>query len=225
MFKLLALCGMLALLTPVVDASEMEELFLEFSAMRARITALEENNAVIKAETAALKAETASLKTKLSSTGELAFYVDGRTVCPSGSFESNATQGMMLVGRPKDGKTGATHNRPFDAGEIGRTPVHSHAVTVHDRGHTHSTVINDPGHAHVLPIYYEVSYVPVPAGTFSAGNTTYPKGYTQLSSNNSFTGITVANELAQSRIDVSMAENDAGEHQPLVYVLICQKII
>ena len=40
----------------------------------------------------------------------------------------------------------------------------------------------------------------------------------------SFTGITVTNALAKSKLEVSVDLNDAGEHYPLVYVLVCQKL-
>jgi hypothetical protein len=33
------------------------------------------------------------------------------------------------------------------AGEIGRTPAHSHAVSLNDLGHTHVGIVNDLEHA------------------------------------------------------------------------------
>jgi hypothetical protein len=38
------------------------------------------------------------------------------------------------------------------------------------------------------------------------------------------TGISVTNLPAKSTVSVSIDANDAGEHLPLVYVLICQKV-
>ena len=44
-----------------------------------------------------------------------------------------------------------------------------------------------------------------------------------LNTKASWTGITVVNTVSKSAIDVSISDNDSGEHYPLVYVLICQK--
>ena len=49
------------------------------------------------------------------------------------------------------------------------------------------------------------------------GGGTYP-------TESAFTGITVTNALAKSKLEVSVDLNDAGEHYPLVYVLVCQKL-
>jgi hypothetical protein len=38
------------------------------------------------------------------------------------------------------------------------------------------------------------------------------------------TGISIENLPARSAVSVSIDINDAGEHLPLVYVLICQKV-
>ena len=38
------------------------------------------------------------------------------------------------------------------------------------------------------------------------------------------TGITVDNLPAKSSIEVSIDANNAGEHYPLVYVLLCEKL-
>ena len=46
----------------------------------------------------------------------------------------------------------------------------------------------------------------------------------QLNTKASWTGITVVNTVSKSAIDVSISDNDSGEHYPLVYVLICQKL-
>ena len=45
-----------------------------------------------------------------------------------------------------------------------------------------------------------------------------------LNTKASWTGITVVNTVSKSAIDVSISDNDSGEHYPLVYVLICQKL-
>jgi hypothetical protein len=174
-----------------------------------RLRALEDEIAAIKADNAAMKASTA---------GRLEIFVDGRAICPEGYSEPNITQGMMLVGRPKNGKTGAVFNRPFDAGEIGRTPAHSHAVSVNDPGHTHVGLVNDPGHPHPVPIHHAspstLEWGANPANNGSPVN--------NMNTNTSKTGISVENLPANSSIEVSIDDNKAGEHYPLVYVLICQ---
>jgi hypothetical protein len=83
--------------------------------------------------------------------------------------------------------------------------------------------VNDPGHGHVTYVQSEGAHNPDPryAGPYqgSAGgvgsliNTTTAK-----------TGISIENLPAKSTISVSVGANDAGEHLPLVYVLICQKV-
>jgi hypothetical protein len=171
------------------------------------------------AENAEIKAENAEIKAKLNVTtaGELKFFVDGRTVCPGGTVEVNATQGRVLLGRPDGGKTGAVLNRPLDAGEVGRSPPHLHAVTVNDPGHTHVGIVMDPGHNH------STTYSSAASGKkdyrhFCDG----PSGNdpTEIAK----TGISIENLPAKSAVSVSVDANDAGEHLPLVYVLICQKV-
>ena len=44
-----------------------------------------------------------------------------------------------------------------------------------------------------------------------------------LNTKASWTGITVVNTVSKSAIDVSISDNDGGEHYPLVCVLMCQK--
>ena len=46
----------------------------------------------------------------------------------------------------------------------------------------------------------------------------------RLSTEQSQTGIEIVNSASKSAIDVSVSANDGGEHYPLVYVLICQKV-
>jgi hypothetical protein len=95
-----------------------------------RLRALEEKNSVLEAKVQEDHKKITALEA--STAGRLEMFVDGRTICPEGYREPNITQGMMLVGRPKNGKTGAIFNRPFDAGEIGRTPRHTHPVSVNE---------------------------------------------------------------------------------------------
>jgi hypothetical protein len=75
--------------------------------------------------------------------GRLEMYVDGRSECPDGMIEVNVTKGMAIIGRPEGGKTGSVYNRPLKAGEIGRSPEHSHTVQVDDPGHTHVGIVKD----------------------------------------------------------------------------------
>ena len=138
MLKLVALVA-LSLLVSTATGLSMEGIMDHVRALEQRVEKLSAKNVV--------------LETKLNATptlpaGALLTFADGRTVCPKGTAEPNITQGMMLVGRPKNGKTGDVFNRPFDAGEIGRTPAHSHAVSVNDPGHNHVNMVNDPGHGH-----------------------------------------------------------------------------
>ena len=169
------------------------------------------------AATAQLNAQITAIKA--TTAGELKIFVDGRTVCPKGMAEPTVTQGMVLVGRPKDGQTGATFNRPLDAGEVGRTSPHSHAVTVNDLGHTHLNGVNDPGHRHQQQTYEEGGGWKAPPDQ-QASDTPTTGGFTQ----ESFTGITINNAAAKSNIQVSVDSNDAGEHYPIVYVLVCQQV-
>jgi hypothetical protein len=163
--------------------------------------------------------EISALKDQLMPAGALLTFVDGRTVCPKGTTEANITQGMVLVGRPKNGKTGAVFNRPFDAGEIGRGVTHSHDVSVKDPGHTHVGIVNDPGHTH------NITYTHFHGGD---GRVMYPyamgPNQEHYPTQQAKTGITVDNLPAKSSIEVSIDANDAGEHYPLVYVLLCQKL-
>jgi hypothetical protein len=198
MLKLVALVALITFAAADMSAEEREE----FAAMKAQF--------------AAMKAESAAMKDQLMPAGALLTFVDGRTVCPKGTTEANITQGMMLVGRPKNGKTGAVFNRPFDAGEIGRTPAHSHVVSVNDPGHTHVGAVNDPGHHHSINSEGQGGAYQGAHGGDGMLNT--------YSTTTEFTGITVDNLPAKSSIEVSIDANDAGEHYPLVYVLLCQKL-
>jgi hypothetical protein len=46
----------------------------------------------------------------------------------------------------------------------------------------------------------------------------------RLNTTTELTGISIENLPAKSAVSVSVDANDAGEHLPLVYVLICQKV-
>ena len=188
-----------------------------------RIRALEEGAREDKQK---MEQKIAALEAKLNATstlpaGALLTFVDGRTACPEGTVEANITQGMMLVGRPKNGKTGAVFNRPLEPGETGRTPAHSHAVSVNDLGHTHVGVVNDPGHAH----HYGHLQATATSSSMccSHGGYYFPTKYDFPTTTNK-TGITVDNLSAKSSIEVSIDTNGAGEHYPLLYVLLCQKL-
>jgi hypothetical protein len=162
------------------------------------------------------------METKLNATtaGKLDFFVDGRTVCPDGTVEVNATKGRILLGKPEGGKTGEVFNRPLDAGEVGRSPPHSHAVTVNDPGHTHAGIVVDPGHTHQRKFGGgKGSGSGYMSEGFPSGN-----GVNSLANEPAKTGISVENLPAKSAVSVVIDANDAGEHLPLVYVLICQKV-
>jgi hypothetical protein len=212
--KLLVLVATVALVT-CETSSDHEAL----SEMREELAPME---AEMKAENAEMKAENAEIKARLNATtaGKLEFFVDGRTVCPDGMVEVNATKGRVLLGRPDGGKTGAVFNRPLDAGEVGRSPPHSHAVTVNDPGHTHVGIVNDPGHGHGIPITTRGDFGGTEMPT-SYEPTDHTLPYTTQSAK---TGISVTNLPAKSAVSVSIDANDVGEHLPLVYVLICQKV-
>jgi hypothetical protein len=175
----------------------------------------------VRAHEQRMEQKIAALEARALPAGALLTFADGRTVCPEGTIEPAHLKGRMMTTIPINGTSGAVFNRPFDAGEIGRTPAHSHAVSVNDPGHTHVGIVNDPGHRHAHLIhngYYATSKGPVDQ---SYANTAGPA---DLMTNSSKTGITVDNLPAKSSIEVSIDANDAGEHYPLVYVLLCQKL-
>merc|ERR550537_799853 len=126
--------------------------------MKAKMKAMKaEMKREMKAE---MKAEIKAQRSCSMPDGALLIFVDGRTTCPKGYAEPNTTQGMMFVGRPKNATSGAVFNRPLDAGELGRSPAHTHAVTVNDPGHTHVAGVNDPGHSHNILIDPDFGTVP-----------------------------------------------------------------
>lgn len=132
--------------------------------------------------------------------------------CPEGWVESEITKGYLLVGRPKDGKTGDQINTPLANEEKARVGPHSHEVTVNDKGHGHD--IADPGHTHAFPI-------DDPRTGYNAGlSWTAPSGGATNAA--SKTGITV--NSANANIDVSVKAT-ASEGYPLAYVLICQRAV
>jgi hypothetical protein len=212
-----------ATVTLVTCASPVDgDILLEINAKFQRLAAENtEMKTEMKAEISELKAEITELKAQRNATiaGELKFFVDGRTVCPDGTVEVNATKGRILLGRPEGGKTGEVFNRPLEAGEVGRSPPHSHAVTVNDPGHTHVGIVNDPGHKHILDVTDQ-------GGASSKGSyhATIAGAKGKIPTENATTGISVENLPAKSAVSVSVDANDAGEHLPLVYVLICQKV-
>ena len=177
---------------------------------------LRQQLAEMKAEMKAMKAEMMAQRSCSMPEGALLTFVDGRTTCPKGFAEPNTTQGMLFVGRPKNATSGSVFNRPLDAGELGRTPAHTHAVTVNDPGHTHVAGVNDPGHKHSIPQQG--------LSVGGQGSGFYADGSYQVYTDSAFTGITVNNAVAKSKLEVSVDLNDAGEHYPLVYVLVCQKL-
>ena len=187
----------------------------------ARLESLEKENAVMRRENLQIKAELSQALKGLN--GELRiFHADE---CPEGWIEFNRTQGFMLTGRPKNGTSGMTFNRPFDAGEEGRSPSHAHEATVSDPGHTHLNAVIDPGHAHLHSHKFQM-------GNAGGGNCPDPKENicseslvysTETDATVNKTGISVDSLPSQSSISVSIRTNEAGEHFPLVYVLVCQK--
>merc|ERR1711988_1286248 len=197
---------------------------------------LEESAAALHAENVALKDDIRRLEAGASSTiGELKMFVDGRTECPSGFAEANLTKGMALVGLPTDGRSGQQLNRPFQAGEVGRTPTHTHAVFVEDPGHTHAQSVFDPGHTHIASVSdpghthtasvsdpgHTHTYYPNIPGTGHKNVNGYNEANGQSNTGNSRTGITVSNgdsktgivvstQPAKSSITARLGVNDSG---------------
>ena len=65
-----------------------------------------------------LERENKEIKAQLNVTaGALLTFADGRTKCPEGYVEPPQLKGRMMTTTPIGGKSGATFNRPFDAGE------------------------------------------------------------------------------------------------------------
>jgi hypothetical protein len=166
----------------------------------------------------ALERENAEIKAKLNATeGALLMFADGRTQCPEGWAEPAHLKGRMMTTMPIDGKSGSTFHRPFEAGEEGRTPSHSHDVTLTDHGHSHENMVDDPGHRH------EVKTFPTGTGELDCGKRHCSAAARNLNSTIDKTNIKVESLSAKSAVSVSIDANDDGEHYPLVYVLICQK--
>jgi hypothetical protein len=78
-------------------------------------------------------------------------------------------------------------------------------------------IVVDPGHQHLIGTTPDVGGGPSGASALREGLGSY------LSSTNK-TGISIENIPAKSAVSVSIDADDAGEHLPLVYVLICQKV-
>jgi hypothetical protein len=207
MLKLVALVALITFAAADMSAEEREE----FAAMKAQFAAM-------KAESAAMKAQLMNATPALPA-GALLTFADGRTKCPVGYAEPAHLKGRMMTTIPINGTSGAVFNRPFDAGEIGRTPAHSHAVSVNDPGHNHANIVNDPGHGHELNTFAWHG-----GGSDEGGGSGGSNPHIPLNALNATTGIVVDNLPAKSSIEVSIDANDAGEHYPLVYVLLCQKL-
>jgi hypothetical protein len=206
----------------------LEALEVKNAEVTAKYAEMAAKYAEIKGENAEIQAKNAEIKSTLSATTAGAMkehlIIVKSDDCPEGYMEADFAQGMMLTGRPKNGKTGATFNRPFDAGEEGRTPAHSHEVTVTDPGHYHVNTVNDPGHLHQERLGPQNGGTGPGQGCYGSYgddhncDQPYP-------SKNSTTGIVVDSLLAKSSVSVSIDANDAGEGYPLVYVLICQQVL
>jgi hypothetical protein len=201
---MLKLVALVALITFAAADTSMEE----------RMRALEQRNSVLEAKVEKLSAEKGELPA-----GALLTFADGRTVCPEGTIEPAHLKGRMMTTIPINGTSGAVFNRPFDAGEMGRTPAHSHAVSVNDPGHNHVNIVNDPGHVHAAYLMQDRQGNPPGHGDGKDGSRKI-----NVETNSSKTGISVVALPAKSDIEVSIDANDAGEHYPLVYVLLCQKL-
>jgi hypothetical protein len=208
---MLKLVALVALITFAAADTSVEE----------RLRALEEKTQKDHEEISALKAQLMNATPTLPA-GALLTFADGRTVCPEGTIEPAHLKGRMMTTIPINGTSGAVFNRPFDAGEIGRTPAHSHAVSVNDPGHNHVNIVNDPGHMHGLDLWNDPGATA--GGQYWGPSTDVQPPYNDCTTNTSKTGISVVALPAKSSIEVSIDANDAGEHYPLVYVLLCQKL-
>jgi hypothetical protein len=91
-------------------------------------------------------------------------------------------------------------------------------VTVNDPGHTHVGIVEDPGHSHSIHYYVDDGSRGHPTADHES------KAGPSIKTNVSKTGISIENLPAKSAVSISVDANDAGEHLPLVYVLICQKV-
>ena len=202
-------------------AQKSSALEADNAALKEKTNDLDADNAEIKADNDALKADNAEIKAALGAPtpGELRLFA--ADAWPTGWAEFNRTQGYLLAGRPDGATAGTQLNRPLEAGEAGRAPPHAHDVTVSDPGHTHAATVKDPGHDHYRQDNYLDSGNPGFYASSISGNHIKP-AHDPVFPN--FTGIEVVNNASKSAIDVSISANDGGEHLPLVYVLICQKI-
>jgi hypothetical protein len=198
------------------------DILTRFEALEAKNAEITAKYTEVTAKYTEIQAENAEIKATLNTTttGELKMF--NAEECPPGWVEFNKTQGYLLTGRPKGGKTGTTSSRPRDVGETGRSPEHAHEVGVEDLGHTHVTVVNDPGHRHS----FTVNQLP-PSGDHGLDHGSGwggPKPV-QFVTNTTKTGIVVDALPAKSNIQVSLTANEDGEGYPLVYVLICQRVL
>lgn len=151
--------------------------------------------------------------------GELMLFADGRTACPRGYSEPPALKGMMLTAVPTGGKSGTTLNKAFAAGEAGRVPPHTHAVTVNDQGHSHGMSVSDPGHSHHL-LNTEGQHTA--AGPYIQMDDQRYSPSASYPTSTARTGIRVSASSSRSNVHVSVSST-GGEGYPLAYVLVCQK--
>ena len=77
--------------------------------------------------------------------------------------------------------------------------------------------VNDPGHEHNTIVFGEGR-----GGAFTYMAAASGPGGTAESTAINKTGISVDSVPAKSGIEVAIDSNEAGEHLPLVYVLLCQ---
>jgi hypothetical protein len=80
--------------------------------------------------------------------------------------------------------------------------------------------VEDPGHNHITRNHNSNN-----RGSDGSGYNGKPGDHDNSPATlNSKTGISLENLPAKSAVSISVDANDAGEHLPLVYVLICKKI-
>jgi hypothetical protein len=202
------------------------------AALEQKNSALEADNIALKEKTNDLDADNAEIKATLGAPapGELRLFA--ADACPAGWAEFNRTQGYPLAGRPDGAKTGTQLNRPLEAGELGRAPPHDHAASalqVKDPGHDHGmaggTFLTGATFRFGKSDFCTAGEV-VPGGENCDDGDDSEGGYDFTSqpiagyTNTSSTGVTVVDQPTE----VTVEPNDSGEHLPLVYVLICQKV-
>jgi hypothetical protein len=177
--------------------------------LEARLAALEQENQQIKAKLEKLGNDEGGAKQgSRTGRGELRLFV-ARNECPLGWKESNITKGYVITGRPEGGRVGMQLNEELKPGEAGRVGVHSHTTLVHDPGHSHNT---------------STPTGKVSALTHVAAAGTQYAAVVGASTQNELTSVSKTGIQIESAIEVSVQENHDGEHLPLVYVLICERV-